>query len=349
MNVVRDGDEFESPGRPGGRVGRGGRGAPGRRRHADAAGTQRAAVGAGRRRGLAQARGPAAGPLLQAARRLQPDGPARRRQRRRRGLRQRRQPRPGGRLRLRRAGDPAAGSTCRGRRRGRSASGSRRIGGALGRHRDRRRHLRRCRRGRRRRRRARRGARLVPAFDDLRTIAGQGTVAVEIVEQLGARAGPAGHPGRRWRPARRRRRLARRAAPRGRASSGSSRSVPRACRRPWRPAGRSTLAELDTFVDGAAVRRVGDVTFPLVRDAGAERRSSLEPGAICTEMLELYQTDGIIAEPAGALATPPSASRGHPRRARPSSASSRAATTTSAATPRSSSARWSAKGSSTTS
>jgi threonine dehydratase len=62
------------------------------------------------------------------------------------------------------------------------------------------------------------------------------------------------------------------------------------------------LAELDTFVDGAAVRRVGDVTFPLVRDCGAELVKVAE-GRVCSEMLDLYQVDGIIAEPAGALAS----------------------------------------------
>jgi threonine dehydratase len=61
------------------------------------------------------------------------------------------------------------------------------------------------------------------------------------------------------------------------------------------------LPELDTFVDGAAVRRVGDVSLPLVRGSGAELVTVAE-GRICTEMLDLYQVDGIIAEPAGALA-----------------------------------------------
>jgi threonine dehydratase len=65
--------------------------------------------------------------------------------------------------------------------------------------------------------------------------------------------------------------------------------------------GPVALPELDTFVDGAAVRRVGDVSFPLVRDCGAELVTVAE-GRVCTEMLDLYQVDGIIAEPAGALA-----------------------------------------------
>jgi threonine dehydratase len=58
---------------------------------------------------------------------------------------------------------------------------------------------------------------------------------------------------------------------------------------------------LDTFVDGAAVGRVGDATFPLVKDL-VDEVVAVDEGAVCTEMLDLYQTDGIIAEPAGALA-----------------------------------------------
>jgi threonine dehydratase len=63
-----------------------------------------------------------------------------------------------------------------------------------------------------------------------------------------------------------------------------------------------SLTQMDGFVDGAAVRRVGDLTFPLVRDhlAGVV---TVDEGRVCTEMLELYQTEGIVAEPAGALAT----------------------------------------------
>jgi threonine dehydratase len=66
--------------------------------------------------------------------------------------------------------------------------------------------------------------------------------------------------------------------------------------------GPVTLADLDGFVDGAAVRRAGAVTYPLIRDSGAELIAVAE-GRVCMEMLELYQSDGIIAEPAGALAS----------------------------------------------
>ena len=67
------------------------------------------------------------------------------------------------------------------------------------------------------------------------------------------------------------------------------------------------VTDLDTFVDGASVGTVGRLTFPLVRDL-VDEVVLITPGAICTEMLALYQSDGIVAEPAGAMA---SAALGH--------------------------------------
>jgi threonine dehydratase len=66
--------------------------------------------------------------------------------------------------------------------------------------------------------------------------------------------------------------------------------------------GPIALEQMDSFVDGAAVGRVGDLTFPIVRDL-VDEIVLVPEGAICTEMLELYQNEGIITEPAGALAT----------------------------------------------
>ncbi|MGY1594080.1 threonine ammonia-lyase IlvA [Geodermatophilus sp. SYSU D00708] len=145
------------------------------------------------------------------------------------------------------------------------------------------------------------GATLVPAFDALPTVVGQATVAAEVLEQLpqppdvvvlpvgggGLLAGcatwlRAHHPATRVVGV----------EPAGAASMAAALA-----------AGQPVeLADMDTFVDGAAVRRVGDVTFPLVRDSGTELVAVAE-GQICTEMLDLYQVDGVIAEPAGALAT----------------------------------------------
>jgi threonine dehydratase len=62
----------------------------------------------------------------------------------------------------------------------------------------------------------------------------------------------------------------------------------------------STLAEMDTFVDGAAVRTVGSLPFSICRDY-IDAIVAIPEGHICTTMIELYQQDGIVAEPAGAL------------------------------------------------
>src|SRR3954447_7948378 len=62
------------------------------------------------------------------------------------------------------------------------------------------------------------------------------------------------------------------------------------------------LPSVDTFVDGAAVGTAGSMTFPVIRDL-VDEIVTVPEGAVCTEMLELYQVEGIIAEPAGALAS----------------------------------------------
>ncbi len=144
------------------------------------------------------------------------------------------------------------------------------------------------------------GATTVSAFDDPRTISGQGTIAHEIVEQLGfapdtvvVPVGGGGllsgcltwlaerHPGTKVV---------------GVEPSGA------ACMAVALEAGEPReLKKIDTFVAGAAVRRAGDLTYSIV-SAFNPPMYSVPEGRICSEMLALYQTDGIIAEPAGALA-----------------------------------------------
>lgn len=63
-----------------------------------------------------------------------------------------------------------------------------------------------------------------------------------------------------------------------------------------------TLDHVDQFVDGAAVRRAGDLTYAALAAAGdMVSITAVDEGAVCTTMLDLYQNEGIIAEPAGAL------------------------------------------------
>jgi len=61
-----------------------------------------------------------------------------------------------------------------------------------------------------------------------------------------------------------------------------------------------SLLEIHTFVDGAAVRTVGRLTFDLCRKY-VDRVVVIPEGKVCTTMIELYQNEGIISEPAGAL------------------------------------------------
>lgn len=61
------------------------------------------------------------------------------------------------------------------------------------------------------------------------------------------------------------------------------------------------LEKIDPFVDGAAVMKVGSLTYTLCKKVCSDIVLVSE-GKDCTTMIELYQNDGIIAEPAGALA-----------------------------------------------
>lgn len=148
---------------------------------------------------------------------------------------------------------------------------------------------------------ARTGATLVPPYDDLRTMAGQGTIAVEILDQLetepdlvivgvgggGCISGITAY-------------LAERTSntavlgvePAGAASMMAALAE----------GGPVTLDHVDQFVDGAAVKRAGVLTYAALAAAGDMLSVTMvDEGAVCTAMLDLYQNEGIIAEPAGAL------------------------------------------------
>ncbi|OVE74635.1 threonine dehydratase, partial [archaeon D22] len=60
------------------------------------------------------------------------------------------------------------------------------------------------------------------------------------------------------------------------------------------------LSEIDTFVDGAAVKKVGRLTFATAKDL-IDQMVLTPEGQVCSEMIEFYQKDGIVTEPAGAL------------------------------------------------
>ncbi len=145
------------------------------------------------------------------------------------------------------------------------------------------------------------GAIVVEAFDDPRTVAGQGTVAREVVAQLGKAPDtiviPVGGGGLlagslAWLHAHAPDTRVVGAEPSGAASMAVALDAgePR------------ELLSIDTFVDGAAVRRAGELTYAIA-NRYHPKMVSVPEGRICSEMLALYQVEGVIAEPAGALAS----------------------------------------------
>ena len=67
-------------------------------------------------------------------------------------------------------------------------------------------------------------------------------------------------------------------------------------------AGRSIkLDQINRFVDGAAVKAVGLLTYPICKEV-LDEIMLIPEGKVCTTILKLYNEDAIVAEPAGALA-----------------------------------------------
>lgn len=147
------------------------------------------------------------------------------------------------------------------------------------------------------------GGVMVPPFDHDDIIEGQATVAAEIAEQLpagpvadlvvlpvgggGLAAGVTGY-------------------------LGDSLSADRflfcepegapSFRRSLELGGVVTLDQVDNFVDGAAVARIGDLNFAALRRFSPEQVLLLPENAICLTITEMLNVEGVVLEPAGALA-----------------------------------------------
>ena len=61
-----------------------------------------------------------------------------------------------------------------------------------------------------------------------------------------------------------------------------------------------TLDTIERFVDGAAVKRVGDLTFAVCKDV-LDDMHLVPEGKVCSTILKLYNEDAIVVEPAGAM------------------------------------------------
>lgn len=138
----------------------------------------------------------------------------------------------------------------------------------------------------------------IPPFDDLRIIEGQGTVGVEIYEDLqqidhlflpigggGLCAGVGA--------------FFKTFSPRTRIIGVEPEGAP-SMQRALEAGHPVMLNDIERFVDGAAVKRVGDITFPICKEV-LDQMVLVPEGKVCTTILELYDRNGIVVEPAGAL------------------------------------------------
>ena len=142
------------------------------------------------------------------------------------------------------------------------------------------------------------GAHFLSPFDDADVIEGQASVAVEIERQLGGLpdhivlpvgggglgSGMLGYFGDQCR--------ATLVEPMG-----------GACLWAALEAGHPVALErVDTFADGAAVGQIGALTFDRLKGVGPENLLRIPEDRICTTMVEMLNLEGIVLEPAGALA-----------------------------------------------
>jgi threonine dehydratase len=139
----------------------------------------------------------------------------------------------------------------------------------------------------------------VPPFDDYRVIEGQGTVGVEILEDLnsvdylflpvggGGLASGVGSYFKLY-------------SPQTKIIGTEPEGAP-SMYEAFKAGKPVTLDSIDTFVDGASVKRTGDITYSICKEV-LDDLHLVPEGKICSNILKLYSQDAIVAEPAGALA-----------------------------------------------
>ncbi|HEX4372414.1 MAG TPA: threonine ammonia-lyase [Puia sp.] len=142
------------------------------------------------------------------------------------------------------------------------------------------------------------GMTFIPPFDDYRIIEGQATVGVEILEQQsnidylfvpvggGGLASGVGSYFKTYSPKTKIIGLEPEGAP----------SLYEALKVGY----PLTLDNIERFVDGASVKRTGDITFAICKEV-LDDLHLVPEGKICSTILKLYNEDAIVVEPAGAM------------------------------------------------
>lgn len=138
----------------------------------------------------------------------------------------------------------------------------------------------------------------IPPFEDTRIIEGQATVGIEILEDLsdidflfvpvggGGLCAGVGTYFKTFSPKTKIIGLEPEGAPSMKRSLEAGEPV--------------TLDHIERFVDGAAVKRVGDLTYSICKEV-LDDMHLVPEGKVCSTILKLYNEDAIVVEPAGAL------------------------------------------------
>lgn len=142
------------------------------------------------------------------------------------------------------------------------------------------------------------GLTFIPAFDDLKIIEGQATVGVEIFNELsnidylfipvggGGLASGVGTFFKQY-------------SPKTKIIGAEPEGAP-SMHRAFEEGGPVTLKEIDTFVDGASVKRSGQLTYEICREV-LDGLVLVPEGKVCSTLIHLYNEEAIVSEPAGTL------------------------------------------------